>query len=320
MYELLFGLLSAVIVAVVLPPLVPQQARSWFSDSLARVIGALIFFFAIASTSYVHVPDGHLGQLFRVYGGGSLTEGRIVAVHGENGPQAKILTPGFHAWLLVNVLYNVDTSKTEVSIPKGKVGILTAKDGASAAAGSGVRRPVSGHARHRMLDAETFLTNGGQRGPQLSVLTPGKYRLNRYLWDIAEVDAKEVKAGFVGVVKSNVHAEVDFGTLKADKPANCDLISTSSPSLTKKAGSMRRSCRSAASASGTSRSSRASTTSTPRRSRSPKSIRARRCGPTPAAIAGRTSRSRSMPRAISSRTAPRSTSPSTRKTPTGRSS
>ena len=112
MYELLFGLLSAVIVAVVLPPLVPQQARSWFSDSLARAVGALIFLFAIASTSYVRVPDGHLGQLFRVYGGGPLTEGRIVAVHGENGPQAKTLTPGFHAWLLVNVLYNVEVARS----------------------------------------------------------------------------------------------------------------------------------------------------------------------------------------------------------------
>ncbi len=35
------------------------------------------------------------------------------------------------------------------------------------------------------------------------------------------VDAIEVPAGLVGVVKSNVHADVDFGTLKADKPENC---------------------------------------------------------------------------------------------------
>ena len=61
------------------------------------------------------------------------------------------------------------------------------------------------------------------------MLTPGKYRLNRYLWDISEVDAKEVKAGFVGVVKSNVHADVDLGTLKANKPANCEFISTGKP-------------------------------------------------------------------------------------------
>ena len=224
MFDLIIGLLSAVILAFVVPPLLPPQARSWFTDSVARAIGAAIVLFAIATTSFVHVPDGHLGQLFRIYGGGSLTEGRIVAVHGENGPQARVLTPGFHALWLVNLLYNVDTSREEVNIPQGKVGVLTAKDGASLRPGQAFADPFSAKFGTQMLDAETFLLNGGQRGPQLSVLTPGKYRLNRYLWDIAEVDAKELKAGFVGVIKSNVHADIDFGTLKADKPDRCDVI------------------------------------------------------------------------------------------------
>jgi SPFH domain / Band 7 family len=224
MYDLLIGMLVAVIVAFVLPPLIPQQARAWLTDNVARAFGAIIILFAIASTSFVYVPDGHLGQLFRIYGGGSLTEGRIVAARGENGPQAKILTPGFHPWLLVNVLYAIDTSKEEVSIPQGKVGVLTAKDGASLRSGQAFADPFPANFGYQMLDAETFLFNGGQRGPQLTVLTPGKYRLNRYLWDIAEVGAKEVKAGFVGVVKSNVHADIDFGTLKAAKPDKCDVM------------------------------------------------------------------------------------------------
>ena len=226
---LLLGLLLAAIVAFAGPAILPQQFRNPVADTVLRLMGVLGMLFAVASTSFVRVPDGHLGQLFRVYGGGSLTDGRIVAVHGENGPQANILTPGFHPWLLVNVLYDVDTSHTEVSIPKGKVGILTAKDGASFRAGQAFADPFPTTFGLRMLDAEVFLSNGGQRGPQLSVLTPGKYRLNRYLWDITEVDAKEVKAGFVGVVKSNVHADVDLGTLKADKPANCNFISTGKP-------------------------------------------------------------------------------------------
>ena len=229
MTVLLFVLLLSAIVAFAGPTLLPQPMRSSLADSALRIVGVLGMLFAIASTSFVRVPDGHLGQLFRVYGGGSLTEGRIVAAHGENGPQARILTPGFHPWLLVNVLYDVDTNNLEVSIPKGKVGILTAKDGASLRAGQAFADPFPAKFGYQMLDAEVFLLNGGQRGPQLSVLTPGKYRLNRYLWDITEVDAKEVKAGFVGVVKSNVHADVDLGTLKADKPTNCELISTVKP-------------------------------------------------------------------------------------------
>ena len=138
---LLLGLLLAAIVAFAGPAILPQQFRNPVADRSLRCDRRLGMLFAIASTSFVRVPDGHLGQLFRVYGGGSLTDGRIVAVHGENGPQANILTPGFHPWLLVNVLYDVDTSHTEVSIPKGKVGILTAKDGASLRAGQAFADP-----------------------------------------------------------------------------------------------------------------------------------------------------------------------------------
>ena len=229
MLAFLLGLVLGAIVVFLGPSLLPQQFRNAFLDNALRIIGVFAILFAIASTSFVRVPDGYLGQLFRVYGGGSLTEGRIVAVHGENGPQAKILTPGFHPWFLVNVLYDVDTSKPEVSIPKGKVGTLTAKDGMSLRPGQAFADPFPASFGYKMLDAEVFLLNGGQRGPQLSVLTPGKYRLNRYLWDIAEVDAREVKAGFVGVIKSNVHADLDLGTLKADKPGKCDPLSFGRP-------------------------------------------------------------------------------------------
>ena len=84
------------------------------------------------------------------------------------------------------------------------------------------------------------------------MLTPGKYRLNRYLWDITEVDAREVKAGFVGVIKSNVHADIDLGTLKADKPGKCDPLSFGRPDERKGRNSTRRWSRSVALGYGTS--------------------------------------------------------------------
>jgi len=224
MLSFIVGVMLGAIVAFTGPSLLPQQFRNAYADTALRLIGIAAIVFAVASTSFVRVPDGHLGQLFRIYGGGSLSEGRIVAVHGENGPQARILTPGFHPWFLVNVLYDVDTSKTEVNVAKGKVGILTAKDGVPLRAGQAFADPFPAKIGYNMLDAEVFLLNGGQRGPQLTVLTPGRYRLNRYLWDVTEVDAREVKAGFVGVIKSNIHADVDFGTLRANKPDNCDVL------------------------------------------------------------------------------------------------
>ncbi len=221
------GLMTLVVLGLFLltiPPLIPEHYRSWAVDNAVRVIGIIVVLFAFASTSFVFVPDGHLGHLFRVYGGGSLTEGRIVAANGENGPQAEVFTPGFHLRPLLNVIYTVDTSKEEVTIPQGKIGVLTARDGAPLRSGQAFADPFPPKYGYQMLDATTFLGNGGQRGPQLTVLTPGKWRINRYLWDVAEADAKEVKAGYVGVVKSNVHADIDFGTLKAIKPEKCDVL------------------------------------------------------------------------------------------------
>jgi hypothetical protein len=220
---LVFVVLGALFLSVV-PSLVPPPYTSNIVAGALRVLGVVCILIAFASTSYVFVPDGHLGHLFRIYGGGSLTGGRIVAANAENGPQAEIFTPGFHARPLLNVIYSVDTSKEEVTVPQGKVGALTARDGAPLRSGQAFADPFPPRLGYQMLDAATFLDNGGQRGPQLTVLTPGKWRINRYLWDVNEVDAKEVKAGYVGVVKSNVHADIDFGTLKAAKPANCDVI------------------------------------------------------------------------------------------------
>lgn len=223
------GLMALVVVGLLLfaiPPFIPTPYRSRAVDNGARAIGIFAILFALASTSFVFVPDGHLGHLFRIYGGGSLTDGRIVAVNGENGPQAEVFTPGFHIRPLLNVIYSVDTSHEEVTIPQGKVGVLTARDGAPLRSGQAFADPFSPSYGYQMLDATTFLTNGGQRGPQLTVLTPGKWRINRYLWDVEEADAKEVRAGFVGVVKSNVHAVIDFGTLKATKPDNCDVLAS----------------------------------------------------------------------------------------------
>ena len=224
----MFGLLVLVALGAVfffvVPSIIPVNYKSAATANLARALGILFILFAIASTSFVFVPDGHVGHLFRVYGGGPLTEGRIVAANGENGPQAEIFTPGFHARFLLNVIYNVETGSEEVNIPQGKVAILTARDGAPLRSGQAFADPFLPKLGYQMLDAATFINNGGQRGPQLTVLTPGKWRINRYLWDVAQVDAKEVKAGYVGVVKSNVNADIDFGTLKAAKPTNCDVI------------------------------------------------------------------------------------------------
>ena len=130
MSGLLFLIVLGAAFFFIVPSIIPPNYRTAFTGHLARAVGVVCILFAVASTSFVFVPDGHIGHLFRVYGGGPLTNGRIIAANGENGPQAEIFTPGFHARFLLNVIYNVDTGKEEVNVPQGKVAILTARDGA----------------------------------------------------------------------------------------------------------------------------------------------------------------------------------------------
>lgn len=221
MVGMFIGVFIGALILVAAPSLLPERFRDPVSALAVRLLGALVILFALASTSFVYVPEGYSAHLFRIYLGRSLAPGRIVAASGEKGPQARLLAPGFNVEPLINVLYKVDVSWRELEVPQGKVGILTALDGAPLRFGQTFADPFPSEIGNTMLDAERFLTSGGQRGPQLSVLTPGRYRLNHYLWNVEMIDALEVPAGFVGVVKSNVHANIDFGTLKADKPANC---------------------------------------------------------------------------------------------------
>jgi regulator of protease activity HflC (stomatin/prohibitin superfamily) len=94
-------------------------------------------------------------------------------------------------------------------IKAGEVGLLTAADGL----------PLPGDATYapewpegedtRMTVAEHFLGDGkGYRGPQTSVLDPGKYRINPKLFTLKRVPATTVQKAQVAVVKSNVGERV----------------------------------------------------------------------------------------------------------------
>ncbi|MBV9558315.1 MAG: hypothetical protein JO254_14700 [Pseudolabrys sp.] len=166
MGSLILELIVGAVILFVVPIFMPEPLRqNKLYPLLVRGVGALLILYSILSTSYVNVGDGRFAQLFRTIGGGPLTGGKIVAINGENGPQAQILRPGFHAKFLLNIFYVVDPSKKETDIPPGKIGVLTAKDGAPLRAGQAFADPFPANTGLTMLDADTFLRNGGQRGP-----------------------------------------------------------------------------------------------------------------------------------------------------------
>ena len=174
-----------------------------------QIIGAaLIIFslFSLALTSFVNIDANRVGHLKRIYAFEELPEGRIIALEGQKGPQARILGPGFHFSPFIRVLYDVEQYPT-LKIPEGSYGEITSLDGAPMPDGMFIAPAIPDDKVSAMLDAKTYLQNGGYRGPQETVLKPGSYRINRYLFDVEispNTKATIIPAGHVGVVKSNV--------------------------------------------------------------------------------------------------------------------
>jgi len=91
---------------------------------------------------------------------------------GVKGIQLRTLPPGL--WPIHPYLFRVSVAKTTV-IPQGKVGVVTAADGAPLDAGRLLGKAISGHLSFQ--NAVLFVSSGGQRGPQVDILTPGTYRI-----------------------------------------------------------------------------------------------------------------------------------------------
>ncbi len=91
---------------------------------------------------------------------------------GVKGIQLRTLPPGL--WPIHPYLFRVSVGKTTV-VPQGKVGIVIAADGANLDPGRLLGKAIESHLSFQ--NAELFVASGGQRGPQVDILTPGTYRI-----------------------------------------------------------------------------------------------------------------------------------------------
>ncbi len=184
----------------------PGNLSTLFSGPLAGAFMVVAGLGLLSSTSFVLISADKVGQLKRTYLASDLPPGRIIALPGQKGPQAEILGPGFHFRPLLNVLYDVDPVDV-VQVPEGFYGQITTLDGAPMPEGMFIAPVIADDKLGKMLEAQAFIELGGYRGPQETVLKPGSYRLNRYLFDVRvdkDTEATIIPTGQVGVVKSNV--------------------------------------------------------------------------------------------------------------------
>ena len=176
----------------------------------SKLLGGLLIIAGLVSfalTSFVLIDARSVGHLKRIYAWNELPQGRIIALDGQKGPQARLLGPGFHFMPFVRVLYSVEEQNV-ITVPDGSYGAITTLDGKAMPKGMFIAPAIPDDKLSEVLIAENFIKQGWYRGPQETVLKPGQYRLNRYLFKVTtgtdRTRATIIPAGHVGVVKSNV--------------------------------------------------------------------------------------------------------------------
>src|SRR5262245_7775040 len=117
---------------------------------------------------------------------------------GVKGIQMRTLPPGL--WPIHPYLFRVSITKATM-IPQGRVGVVTAVDGAPLDEGRLLGKAITGH--RSFQDSEQFIASGGQKGPQVEILTPGTYRILR---ESISVEDNSIKFGlfFVQVFDATV--------------------------------------------------------------------------------------------------------------------
>jgi len=147
----------------------------------------------------VIVPEDKLGLVtkkFVLFGEfKELPDGRIIATRGEAGYQARTLAPGLYWWMWP-WQYGVEMIPFTV-IPEGQIGLVLANDGNELPTGNILARKVE---CDNFQDTDKFLSQGGQKGRQTSVLTPGTYRINSYAFTIQVVEMTHIGENKVGIV------------------------------------------------------------------------------------------------------------------------
>src|SRR5215210_403424 len=111
---------------------------------------------------------------------------------GVKGIQLRTLPPGL--WPIHPYLFRISVAKATL-VPQGKVGVVTAADGDPLDPGRLLGKAITDH--RQFQDAEQFIASGGQKGPQVDILTPGVYRI---LCQSGPIDgSSETKPGLFNV-------------------------------------------------------------------------------------------------------------------------
>ena len=191
-----------------------QFTSYWWVAALAvaLLVLALSFRLILRLFGVVMIPQdgaGIVNKKFVLFGSHkTLPDGTIIALKGEAGIQADTLAPGVH-FLLWPWQYTVQIQKF-IAVRPGKIGVVEARDGKPLSGGRVLAKQVDCDSYQ---DARKFLTNGGERGPQITIIPPGTYRINTGLFTVLEAEVLEIGDNEVGIVTTKDGKPLETGEI-----------------------------------------------------------------------------------------------------------
>jgi uncharacterized membrane protein YqiK len=179
-------------------------ASHWIFLSFGAVLLPLALL--VFSSTWV-IDEEHSGLVIKRFGKG-LAQGQLIALEGEAGYQADLLSPGWHLGLWS---WKYEVRKVPlVRVEPSEIALVVAADGETLPS-----ERILGHEVdcQDFQNARLFLENGGEKGRQLAFLTSGSYRINPALFQVVttqnadqfgisadDLHVYEVQANQVGII------------------------------------------------------------------------------------------------------------------------
>jgi uncharacterized membrane protein YqiK len=138
----------------------------------SAVVALVVVFLFILSRMVRYVGNNRVAIVEKLWSRNGSISGGLIALNREAGYQPAVLRGGYH--FFVPFQYRVHAQPL-VTIPQGQIGYIFARDGAPL----GPTQTLASNATTAdFLNVRAFLANGGQKGPQRTILREGTYAIN----------------------------------------------------------------------------------------------------------------------------------------------
>lgn len=136
--------------------------------AVVAILAVLVY----ASRCVRYVRNDRVAIIEKLWSRNGSIAGGLIALKGEAGYQPEVLRGGYHFFFPFQYKVHVQSL---VTIPQGQIGYIFARDGLPL----GPTQTLASNVRSSdFLDVRAFLSDGGQKGPQRTILREGTYAIN----------------------------------------------------------------------------------------------------------------------------------------------